>query len=107
MGRIVWDTNKLVDEMAQRVIGGVDATTDAARAHAARITPVRTGDLQRGWEQVPAARQGMRVRGGIRNDVFYAPFVNFGTSRMVGQHMLEQAVDAEFPRVSERIARGS
>ena len=104
MGRITgFETERLVDDMAGRVMRGVDATTEAARLHAVHNSHVDTGLWRSNWQTIPARREGLHVIGRLQNLTPYGPYHNFGTSRYPGAHTLEGAVDAEFPTVSRRI----
>lgn len=60
-------------------------------------TPVRTGNLQAGWEYEPVSSVGEPVV--IKNDVKYASFVNDGTRHMKGQHMLQRGINGMAGRV--------
>ena len=105
MGRIVgFEIDALVDRLAiHAVIPAMDETSLAMGLVAERVTPVDTGELARGWDVTLAKRDGMHVRGGIRNDVEYAGYVNDGTIRMAPRNMSGQAVDAEAPGLPGRI----
>lgn len=61
-------------------------------------TPVRTGDLQRGW-MLEA------MTGDIINPVHYAAFVEFGTIKMPGQFMATRSLPTIMERVSKDIER--
>lgn len=61
-------------------------------------TPVRTGDLQRGW-MLEA------MTGDIINPVHYAAYVEFGTIKMPGQFMIVQSLPGMTERLHERIAK--
>lgn len=59
------------------------------RADAQRTTPVDTGKLRKGWQGPnPAGKWSYKVE----NDVEYAMFVEKGTRKMAGRHMLANAV---------------
>ncbi len=61
------------------------------------LTPVRTGDLQRGW-MLEA------MTGDIINLVHYTPFVEFGTVKMAGSFMVLQSLWGMEKRLHSRIA---
>ena len=68
-------------------------------------TPVRTGHLRRS-EGIKSEVQGSRAVAFIGTDVDYAPYVEFGTSRMGAQPYLRPAFDngkAEAIKVMERV----
>lgn len=62
------------------------------------ITPVRTGDLKRGW-MLEA------MTGDIINPVHYAAFVEFGTTKMPGQFMATLSLPTIMDRINRDIAR--
>ena len=72
---------------------GLDAAAKSAamrlRTTAARNTPVRTGNLRKGWE---GPNEVGRWTYEVRNDVEYGRYVEFGTWKMGGRFMLERAV---------------
>jgi len=60
-------------------------------------TPVRTGDLQRGFVLEPET-------GDIINPVFYAAWVEFGTTKMWGHFMVFFSIHGMTQRLHKRIA---
>lgn len=66
----------------------LDVKRDAAQG-----TPVRTGNLRRGWDTVPAGKWDYIVK----DDVEYARHVEFGTWKMGGRHMLANAAHRNGP----------
>ena len=62
------------------------------------FTPVRTGDLQRGFTIES-------VSGDIINAVHYAGFVEYGTVKMAGRFMVHHAAPAILQRLDRDIAR--
>lgn len=65
---------------------GLIADMTAARAQ--QIVPVRTGTLQR---SITVTKEGLMVYS-VGSIIFYAPFVEFGTSRMRAQPFLRPAL---------------
>ena len=67
----------------------IDEVANHMRDEVASRTPVDTGTLQAGW-QVQAGRvPGVRL---VYNDVSYARYVEYGTSRMAAEPMLGPVV---------------
>lgn len=64
------------------------------RAIAVRNTPVRTGNLRRGWAG-PDDKGKWEYE--VSNDIEYAMYVEKGTRRMAGRHMLANAVHTVEP----------
>lgn len=93
---------RVVFDRIPAVAPGVARTTDQEiEASARRIqagamvrTPVVTGTLRRGWQAGP-------IKGGweVRNDITYAPYIEWGTRYIAPRAMLTQAVAAEAPRL--------
>ena len=71
----------------------IDAATKKSavlvRAAAMKNTPVKTGHLRRGWKG-PTSKGKWEYE--VANAVEYAMYVEKGTFRFAGRHMLEQAV---------------
>jgi hypothetical protein len=106
VGRIDWDVDEQVAAAARACVAGVTETLELARTYAVGVTPVDIGWLRAGWAVSDVEIHNLtHVVGTLYNPVEYAGFVNDGTSRMQGRHMLEQAVDAVFPTVGARIQR--
>ena len=75
-------------------VGFNDQDVDEIKFH----TPVRTGDLQRGW-MLEA------MTGDIINTMYYAGFVEVGTVKMAGRFMVHDAAPAILQRLDRDIAR--
>jgi hypothetical protein len=60
---------------------------------AAQNTPVRTGNLRQGWDTRPEGKWDYI----IEDAVGYAAYVEYGTWRMAGRHMLANAVHKARP----------
>ena len=56
-------------------------------------TPVRTGNLRNSWH-ADTPVEGMNVHGEVGTAVNYGVYVEFGTSKMQGRHMLAGGVAA-------------
>lgn len=83
---------------AKMMSGGIDAATKKTatfvRTEAARTTPVLTGNLRKGWQgPVGVGKWAYEVK----NEVEYAMFVELGTWKMAGRHMLGNAVHKAEP----------
>lgn len=68
-------------------------------AEVKRTTPVRTGNLRRGWKKNKTGKWEWTVN----NDVEYGPCVEFGTRKMKGRHMLGNAMHKEEPNFHRQI----
>ena len=66
---------------------------------AAGNTPVRSGDLRAGWESGKTGKWEWTVK----DEVEYAPYVEFGTWKMAGRFMLTKAVHAHEPILSKAL----
>ena len=83
-----------------KVTPAISAAAEQTRRFAEKIikarTPVDTGTLKRSWD-IDLEGQGLR----ITNDAPYAPFVELGTKKMAGFHMVERSmpeIQREFRR---------
>lgn len=81
----------------------MDETSLAMGLVAERVARVDTGEMARGWDVMLARRDGMHVRGGIRNDVPHTIYQDLGTRTIAPNHMRAQAIDAEAPSLPSRI----
>ena len=73
-------TNAQIRRIAQRAFNVIK-----------KRTPVRTGTLRRGWELIHQ-RVGGVIQSIARNEVEYVGFVEYGTSKMEGAHMVESVL---------------
>ncbi len=77
---------------AQALSNNIEAATKKTalgiKAAAMRNTPVKTGNLRKNWKQDKKGKWHYEVR----NDVDYAPYVEFGTWKMAPRAMLGNAV---------------
>lgn len=83
----------LANELAKQFSGLIEQGGFVAEREAKRRTPVDTGTLRNSWH-TDAVRRGGHVKVTIGSNVYYAPFVEFGTSRMRGTHMLANGTAA-------------
>lgn len=72
-------TETAMGDMASSAAGVWKKATEEA-------TPVDTGELKRGWYQLPVVSMGERIQSGIASDVKYAPHVEFGTGLWGPKH---------------------
>lgn len=70
---------------------GVQRLGDAACGRLKAVTPVRTGNLRRGWQVFAGARVAT-----IMNTVHYGPYVNWGHRQQVGRYV---------PAIGKRLVR--
>lgn len=83
----------LASELAKQFGGLIEQGGFVAEREAKRRSPVETGTLRNGFHTDTVVRGG-HVRVTIGNNVYYAPYVEFGTSRMQGHHMLANGTAA-------------
>ncbi len=100
--RLTWNGATVfqqIDEATQRAFA---ETKDAAVEYAKRIAPVRTGALRDsidGESGVEGTKRFLRLFATVR----YAIFPELGTVHMAAQPYLRPAIDAEAPRLTERL----
>lgn len=71
---------------------------------AKRLTPVRTGFLRASWKLV----KHKRLHWSLVNNAPYAGYVEHGTSRFKGRHMLKRALQqTKAIRIGEKAALGA
>lgn len=84
----------LAAELARQFSGTIEQAGFVAERETKRRTPVgETGNLRNGFFS-DVERSGGHVKVTIGNNVYYAPYVEFGTSRMRGRHMLANGTAA-------------
>lgn len=106
MGKVDWNIDEQMARATRAVVRGVNETLEIARGVAAEATPVDSGWLRANWAITEIdVINDLHVRGTLYNPVEYAPFVNDGTARMQGHHMLQQAIDTTFFTVGDRIRK--
>jgi len=96
--------NKRADSIQRSLETIVASTAIRIEGEAARNTPVRTGDLRRGWQHKKMGRYVHEVS----NDVEYAAPIEFGFKHwrngfIPGRHMLGQAVHVHEPMMRRKI----
>jgi hypothetical protein len=63
----------------EKVLDFIDLTTLRIQVRAKALTPVRTGHLRRGWDNIEKAHlTATGVKAGIFNIVDYAPSIEYG-----------------------------
>lgn len=95
------DFDRIADELAPKVRAAVDATALDISAAAKRSAPVLTGNLRRSLHT--RHLRGFRSR--VGTNVEYAPFVEYGTSRMAARPYLTPAVEAVRGAFIDRLRR--
>lgn len=91
-----------MSDKAERLIAA--EAQDIARRAMTNTVRVDTGTMRRGW----TAQRVDRFRWRVGNSVFYAPFHEFGTSRLSASPMLGPAVEAgrrSLPRLARDLFR--
>lgn len=68
---------------------------------ARNIAPVKTGNMQSKIDIVDIDPENLEIEAGVQG-VFYAPFVEFGTSKMRARPFWRPAIWAAFFRIRER-----
>ena len=97
-GHIVkWNKRKLIGEISGRVIQNMDVACQVVRGYAQANAPVRTGAMKGKVAvetEIVASGETIEGRVGVKkdNDVFYARFVEFGTSKQAAHPFLRPAV---------------
>ena len=102
-----WYGDAILKSLLEAAREGIDETMEEATADAVANTPVVTGTLQGSIRpHEPAEIKGKMVEGVWGSQaVHYAIYVETGTSRSRGRHMLGNAADKEYPKLTQRIAR--
>ena len=88
-------TKSRVNELIRRVDNELEAVVESSMREVKQDyennTPVITGHLKRGAEYEVQGKEGI-----AGNDVEYAPYVEFGTEKMQGNHSLFKAAEKIF-----------
>lgn len=84
---------RLGSELARQVADVVAQGGFVMERETKRRTPVDTGALRNGFH-TDIEVNGKTVHVTVGNNVSYAPYVEFGTSRMAGRHMLSNGLQA-------------
>lgn len=102
--RFEWRGATVVNALEQAMQDAMDATAQAAADAARERCPVDTGLLPDSiYAQVDARGGSARRTLTVGADAPYAQWVELGTSRAPAQPFLRPAVDAEAPRLTERL----
>lgn len=95
---------KVLAELRTQTQQGLEAVGAVAEGHAKAITPVDTGRLRSSISHAVADDAAY-----IGTNVEYGPYVEFGTSRMKGHHMLKRAAtehSAEYAAILKAALKG-
>lgn len=99
------DYAKLGEQLRPRAADIVAETGLEIEAGAKQRSRVRTGTMRRGWRFLRDNQGGRRsLRGVVGNPVPYAPYHEFGTTRMPAQPMLIPEVELARPKFATRLA---
>jgi HK97 gp10 family phage protein len=102
--RMTWRGAEVAQALDDAVQTAMQETAEAAKAAAEERCPVDTGLLKSSiFAQVDAPGASARRTLTVGADAPYAAYVELGTSRMAAQPFIRPAVDAEAPRLTERI----
>lgn len=102
--RFEWRGAQVANALEQAMQDAMDATAEAVRTAAQAQCPVDTGLLRSSvYADVDAKGGSARRTLTVGADAPYAAFVELGTSRTPAQPFLRPAVDAEAPRLTERL----
>lgn len=100
--RFTWRGAQVRAQIDAAVQRAMDETAQAAEAMAKRLARVDTGEMRDGIEAAVTLRGGRRVLV-LSGSAPHTLFNELGTSRMSAQPMLRPAMDAEAPRLSQRL----
>lgn len=75
------------------------------KTDATENTSVDTGTLRRGWVVTNPYSRGGKWYIAVGNNTEYAPYVEYGTHKQQGQHMLEYAMDDLKGRMDAELRR--
>lgn len=94
---VKWNKRKLIGEISGRVIQNMDLACQVVKGYAETNAPVRTGKMKGKVAietEVQAHGEAVEGRIGVLkdNDVFYARFVEMGTSKMAAHPFLRPAL---------------
>jgi HK97 gp10 family phage protein len=102
--RFDWRGAAITAKITEAVLQAMDETADAAKSAAQERCPVDTGRLRDSIDAIVDQSGGSQRR---RLTLFaaapYALYVELGTSRMAAQPFLRPAMDAEAPKLTQRI----
>ena len=80
-------------ELAEIFAGSIEQGGFVMERETKRRTPVDTGTLRNSWH-TDVERNGKVIHVEVGSNVEYAVYVEFGTSKMTGRHMLANGVAA-------------
>lgn len=103
-GRFVWRGGEVVNALENALQDAMQATAEAAKDRAQQLCPVDTGLLRSSiFASVDAPGGSHRRTLVVGADAPYALYVELGTSRAPAQPFLRPAIDAEAPKLTERL----
>lgn len=102
--RFEWRGAQVQSALDQAMQDAMDATAEAAKEAARERCPVDTGLLKSSiYAQVDARGGTARRTLTVGADAPYAVYVELGTDRAPAQPFLRPAIDAEAPKLTERL----
>ncbi len=107
MARVNWQGDQLKQRVVAAVSEAVEVTGERLQETAQRINRERaydTGAMTAGWTKGPLQVSASRIGIQVSNDVFYAIFVDKGTSRMAPRNISASAMDEVAPTLPREIA---
>lgn len=107
MGTLDWRGDAVLAEVRRGAREGVQATAENLVTTAQAINRDRafsTGAMTAGWHIASITDSGDTISASVGNDVYYAPFVDLGTSRMAPRHISASAMDQVGPTLPREIA---
>jgi HK97 gp10 family phage protein len=100
--RFIWNGTSVAAQLQAAIEAAMEETAEAMAATAQSRAPVRTGFLRDSIHaEAETTASGSQVT--LSADADYALFVEMGTSRAHAQPYLRPAIDAEGPRLPDRI----
>jgi hypothetical protein len=101
--RVEWLGHEIAKKYGDAARAAVNAALDEAVAIAKDDAPVRTGKYKGSITHTPATRTARGWTGALTTGVPYDIWVEIGTSRMPGQHVLQKAMLKAAPHLASRI----
>lgn len=102
--RFTWRGAAILQQIDAAVQAAMDETAAAAKAHARSLARVDTGEMRDGIDATVESRGGSGRRTLVlAGSAPHTLFNELGTSRMSAQPMLRPAMDAEAPKLTQRL----
>lgn len=101
--RMTWYGARIASQIDAAVQQAMDETAAAAKANAQGRARVDTGAMRDSIEAEVSTTGGGRRRMVLSIGVDYGIFHELGTSRISAQPMIRPAIDAEAPKLTQRI----